>query len=200
MRTSELRRIAEEAFDLAAKIREGDSLDEGAGDREAAREWRTVELVVGLGERICRAAEITDLEIPDAISEMVDESLSNTGASDEQARRRERFAALLAAHGQTPDDYDEEVEEDPRPYLYGDEPISRFVCVTANSGKTYFYSFDSRGAAESRACEYADDSLFAETPVAVVDLDTGATWTPQWQDLPFRPAAPLAAEEARMGN
>lgn len=59
-----LRRIAEDAFLLAAKLREGESLEEEAyladsfdpEESEAMRQWRVVELVVNLGERIVNVA------------------------------------------------------------------------------------------------------------------------------------------------
>ena len=101
---------------------------------------------------------------------------------DQQTKRREVFADLLEAEGCLPTDYDEGEEEDPRPYLAGDEPLGRFVCVTKNwsshgEEKLFFLPvFDSLRLAKARAEEYCDDDIFEEIPVKIVDLDTGYRW------------------------
>jgi hypothetical protein len=40
----------------------------------------------------------------------------------------------------------------------------------------------------SRAVEYAADDIFAETPTAVVSLDSGQEFRPEWIGLPWREA------------
>lgn len=72
-----LKRIAEDAFLLAANIREGESLGETEDDidaREAERQWRIVELVVSLGERVAETAglDMSDVWIPDAVRDLTD--------------------------------------------------------------------------------------------------------------------------------
>lgn len=68
------------------------------------------------------------------------------------------------------------------PYLTGDEPLGRFVCVTKNwsshgEEKLFFLPvFSSLRLAKARAEEYCDDDIFEEIPVKIVDLDTGYRW------------------------
>jgi hypothetical protein len=98
---------------------------------------------------------------------------------DIQEQRRKAFAALLEADGSSPTDYDEGEEEDPRPYLSGEEPIGRYCVVTLNwsshGSEKLFYlpSFNDLMLATNRAEEYDRDDIFEELPVKVVDFDTG---------------------------
>lgn len=77
MAVDSLKQIAEDAFLLAANIREGESLGETEDDidaREAERQWRIVELIVSLGERVADTAglDISDVWIPDAVRDLTD--------------------------------------------------------------------------------------------------------------------------------
>lgn len=113
-------------------------------------------------------------------------------AGDIQALRREAFAKLIAAHQQSPSDYDEDVEEDPRPYLSGAVELDPWIVVTANYSshgerKVFFLPEPSRTDAYLRAVEYAQDDIFEELPVEVVNLDTGEVWVPRWSSLQWRP-------------
>lgn len=97
---------------------------------------------------------------------------------EQQVKRRAAFAALLETNHDDPGDYAEDSEEDPRPYLSGDEEIGRYVCVTRNwstsEGKLFYLpSFDSLNRAIERAEHFDRDGIFEEIPVAVVDLDEG---------------------------
>lgn len=119
---------------------------------------------------------------PDTLGPFASEAEAEAAAK--QARRA-RFQALIEQYGQSPDDYDEGEEEDPRPYLDGSRELERYAVVTVNytsqgHAKFFFLAFDKRGAAEQRAVEYAQDSAFEELPVAVVDLDTGEEYTPAY--------------------
>lgn len=75
--TDTLRKIAEDAFLLAHNIKEGDlqeEIEEG-DDAEAIlakREWRSMELVIGIGERLCRLTGVQDPWVPDSINDIVD--------------------------------------------------------------------------------------------------------------------------------
>jgi hypothetical protein len=101
-----------------------------------------------------------------------------------QPDRVERLAALIESYGESPDNYDEGVEEDVRPYLCGEQPCGRFVCVTAHGERRYFLPcYDNLESAQARAIEYVIDSLFTETPVAVHDLDEGSLYSPDWRSL-----------------
>lgn len=110
--------------------------------------------------------------------------------------RAHAFAALLEEYDASPNEYDEGEEEDPRPFLNGEQEPSRFVCVTINYsshgyGKHFFLpTFDDQAAAEARAVEFADDDIFEELPVEVRDLDTGASF-PAHRTVGFGPKEPL---------
>lgn len=105
--------------------------------------------------------------------------------AEQQERWREAFADLMEADGCLPTDYDEGEEEDPRPYLSGEEPIGRFVCVTKNwsshGEEKLFYLpiYNDLMLATNRAEEYCEDDIFEELPVKIVDLESGAVYHPQ---------------------
>lgn len=112
--------------------------------------------------------------------------------------RQERFAQVLERFGQTADDYDQGEEEDPRPYLSGEEECRRFCCITIHEGKVFFLpTFETREEAQGRAVEYAQDDVFPELPVGVLDLDTGDTFYPQWDSLPWAKRDPMMGSQYR---
>lgn len=101
-------------------------------------------------------------------------------ADKQQELRRAAFAALLKRDRSSPDDYpdDEEAEENPRPYLSGEEEIGRFVAVTLNWSSSdgrllYLPTYDRLDLAILRAEEYDRDDIYEEIPIKVVDLDEG---------------------------
>jgi hypothetical protein len=110
--------------------------------------------------------------------------------------RLDRFKELMAAYQQTPADYDAGEEEDPRPYIDGEKPLSRYVCVTVNYtshgyGKYFFLpDFDTPEGAASRATEYTHDDIFEELPVSVYDLDTGEEHKANYSRVPFHGLRP----------
>lgn len=111
--------------------------------------------------------------------EVADDRARGAAVISQQARRK-AFAELLEADGSDPTNYDEDEEEDPRPYLSGEKDLGRFVCVTLNwsssDGKLFYLpEFDDFDAAKARAELYDRDDLFEEIPVKVVDLDSGET-------------------------
>lgn len=99
--------------------------------------------------------------------------------------REDKLLDLLKEYGMEPTDYDEGEEEDPRPYFNGEASCEKFVCVTVNytshGHAKYFFlpTFDTAEGAMVRAELYAHDDIFEELPVAVIDLDTGARYTPE---------------------
>lgn len=105
--------------------------------------------------------------------------------------RLENLSKLLDEYQSDIDDYDEDCEEDLRPYFTGEQAPKRFACVTLNEGKHFFLLLNSFKAAKLRALEYMVDDIWPELAVAVVDLDTGAATYPQWEqtswsDMPSR--------------
>lgn len=109
-----------------------------------------------------------------------------TKAERKQEQRRDRLAALLAEYQQVATDYDAGEEEDPRPYLSGETPCGRFVCVTDHESKIFFLpTFATAEIAMARAVEYVHDDIWPELPVAVVDLDTGRRYYPDFGALPW---------------
>ena len=96
--------------------------------------------------------------------------------------RADKLAALAERYGisirESIDDCKDSAEEDLFMHLFhGDdgadpEPIHRWAAVTSAGEFHFIYPlFDDREGAEERATEYPDDDIYAESPVAVVDLD-----------------------------
>lgn len=82
--------------------------------------------------------------------------------------------------------------EDAQLHLDGEEPIERYCVVTESGEWVYAYpTAKSIPDALAKAKLYIGDSLFAETPQAIVDLDTGETLEPDWDAVPFKPGEPL---------
>jgi hypothetical protein len=72
------------------------------------------------------------------------------------------------------EDYEEDVEEDLRPYLEPGAEISQFMAITHHEGKFFLYPcFHSLDGAVGRIEEYAADDIYVEVPVGVIDLDSG---------------------------
>lgn len=76
------------------------------------------------------------------------------------------------------------------------KPILPYVAVTGTAGdnpRHYVYAdFEALEAAQLRATDDADDPIFSEIPVAVVNLDTGARWVPCWRSLQWSYNSPHA--------
>lgn len=101
--------------------------------------------------------------------------------------RLERLHRLIEFYGVTWDD-DPDIEENLDKFTVYRNTPSQWAAVTQTAVGTYIYPvYDSKAAAIARANEYPADDLCPEWPVAVVDLDTGETFTPAWTKLPFEP-------------
>lgn len=103
-----LRQIIEDTLLLAANIRTGEDIGEEhvEGEPDAAaglREFRTVELVVNIAERLARTTGIADPWTPHAIADLTD-------FSPEQAEPS-KTAAIREAWQQYPEATDTGVEE-----------------------------------------------------------------------------------------
>lgn len=100
--------------------------------------------------------------------------------------RLDRLRATVKSYGSSPDDFDEDVEEDIRPYYSGEKYPEKFLLVTANGDKPFFLTLETLADAFFRGVEYASNDIFIETPLEVVDLDTGTSWVPKWSSLQWR--------------
>lgn len=101
-----LRQIIEDTLLLAANIRTGEDIGEERieGEPDAAeglRQFRTVELVVNIAERLAHTTGITDPWTPHAIADLTDFSPEQTSKAD----------AIREAWRQYPEATDTGVEE-----------------------------------------------------------------------------------------
>ena len=131
-----------------------------------------------------------------------------------QSRRLEAYIKVCDRFELDPDE-NTCAAEDYHGVIAGDEPLTRFVHVTQSGSITYVEpSSDDLHAAFERAVENITDGLHAEAPLAVVDLDNGNTFRPQWAaiswrmdhaqiDVPMRPTGvydPLTAARYLAGH
>jgi len=96
------------------------------------------------------------------------------------SKNREAALTALAEHYDIPVLDENEARcaastEDLWEYLHGEYHIDRWVSVTyhdgENGGTHYVKTFTTRTAAENYTVQYVSDDIFAEAPIAVVDLD-----------------------------
>lgn len=114
--------------------------------------------------------------------------------------RRERFIEVMEWYGMKATDYDPGEEEDPSEYVSGERECERYACVTVNysshgEAKHFFLLFEDKNVAMARACDYAQDDLFEELPVAVYDLDSRAVWEPDFETVQWKEVAVHGATE-----
>lgn len=70
----------------------------------------------------------------------------------------------------------------------GEEPLNRYCVVKFSGDLSYSYpNYDNLEEAKAFATEDTADTLFAESPVAIIDLDTGERIVPQWESLQWGP-------------
>lgn len=70
MTEDSLRQIAEDAFLLAYNITSGDLGEEL--DKNITRDWRAMELIIEIGERICKVGGITNPWMPTELQKLVE--------------------------------------------------------------------------------------------------------------------------------
>lgn len=103
-----------------------------------------------------------------------------------QARRLEAYIKVCKRFELDPNE-ETCAAEDYHGVIAGDEPLTRFVHITQSGSIVYVEpSFDDLHDAFERALENITDNLHSEAPLAVVDLDTGNTYRPQWGALSWR--------------
>jgi hypothetical protein len=127
-----------------------------------------------------------------------------TTTDEQREQRLSRLREVIREHGIVTDTPGVSSTDDLAPYLSGDEPIRRWCAVTQGGEFTYAYpECKSEDEARSLAECNAADSVWAESPVAIVDLDTGDEQRPAgvvWMPPPsgYRYAADLV--ELRGGD
>lgn len=92
------------------------------------------------------------------------------------AQRRVRLAALALKYWipcyEEFERCDSAAAEDMWQYLHGDEVIEQWAAVTMHDGDSHFVkTFPNRRQAEEHSVEYVSNDIFAESPVAIADLD-----------------------------
>lgn len=108
-------------------------------------------------------------------------------AQDEDGPRFAALRKLVDEFGLTIGDTDSSANEDVTEYFDGYLPVERFVAVTRGGDFTYLYAdYDSLHEAGLKAVENVDDCIYAESPLYVIDLDTGERWVPRWESLQWR--------------
>lgn len=89
--------------------------------------------------------------------------------------RLENLKIAMVKFAIDPDDYDEDVEEDLRPYIEKNGDIGMWAPITHHEGKFFIYPcYPDWRSAEMRLEEYAADDIYAEVPVGLLNLDNGA--------------------------
>lgn len=77
--------------------------------------------------------------------------------------------------------------EDLAPYFYGAETIGEWAAVTECGEWRYIYpDFSHPLDAQNKAVENIGDDIHAESPVAVINLETGETLRPDWNTVEWR--------------
>jgi len=106
--------------------------------------------------------------------------------TETNARWIEAFKVVCAHFGLGPDD-PSSAGEDYAMVLSGEIPIERFVAITSAGSCTYVKPAGGDvDCAKSTAVDYITNDLYAEMPVAVVDLDNGNTYRPEWAGLDWK--------------
>lgn len=112
--------------------------------------------------------------------------MSNT--DPRQERRLAAFKAVCARFELDPD-ADTTAAEDYHLTLEGEIQLTRFVAVTSTAGSepiVYVKPVDLLlKNAKLDAVRYINDGLYAEVPLAIVDLDTLEIFRPEWRDVPW---------------
>ncbi|MBJ7469669.1 MAG: hypothetical protein JHD16_00125 [Solirubrobacteraceae bacterium] len=107
---------------------------------------------------------------------------------------RDAYAQVCKRFAIDPKDTGTTAGEDAGHILSGEDPCERYCVVTRNGDITYAYAQDTTlEEAFARAVCNIDNSIHAETPIAVIDLHTGEEWAPNWRAMPWEPRSKAAA-------
>lgn len=115
--------------------------------------------------------------------------------TDINEARRVAFRELALEH--VPEDFNTGAEdvalhlpEGFGPYPGGDFSVGRFVSHTCSGELHYLYPCSTLADAKERTHRYVGDTIYAESPVAVHDLDTGDTHRPKLDTPWIKEGAP----------
>ena len=101
------------------------------------------------------------------------------------------FRSVIDAAGIDPTDTSYSGGEDAASYLNNETPIKRFCVLTRSGDFDYAYAnSDTIEEAKEWAMINVADDCFAETPVAIIDLDTGARIVPLWSTTQWEEEKP----------
>ncbi len=105
--------------------------------------------------------------------------------------REDAYRALLDEYGIDPDGATYSGEEDAKLQLDGDDPIRKYAIVTVSGEYPYVTArHDTLRLAKRAATSYVSDDVYAESPVLIVNLDTGTRYEPDWDALPWKKVTP----------
>lgn len=100
------------------------------------------------------------------------------------SERKEAYRAVLERFHIDPEDERYCGFEEAKDYLSGGLPICRYCVVTSSGTYNYAYAdYDELDAAKAAAIKDLYDDVFIESPVAIIDLDTGKEWTPDFTSI-----------------
>lgn len=103
-----------------------------------------------------------------------------------QDRRRAMLQRVVDLYSVDTADREPDCEESLIPYFDGEQPIGKWCAITTHEDTRYAYpAYDTREAAQSRALHYIGDSMFEEMPRAVVSLDSGLSYEPEFWRTPW---------------
>ena len=105
----------------------------------------------------------------------------------EAMTRLERYKDVLEKCGIDPDGDSYSGEEDAQLHISGEVPLARYCVVTQCGEFTYAKAnCETLDCAKGCALEYINDDLFQESPVAIIDLDTGERLEPDFSTVQWK--------------
>ncbi len=103
--------------------------------------------------------------------------------------RLDQYKQVLDELNIDPDDTSYSGGEDAGLHVSGEVPLERYCVVTQGGEFTYAKAiWDTLEGAKASAMENVTDEVFQETPVAIIDLDTGERIEPDYDTVQWRKA------------
>lgn len=115
----------------------------------------------------------------------------------QKLERMVRFTALCERYGIAlkTEGWNDSAEEDVAAIVAGDDPLYRWIAITQAGEFVYLKPCPTRRDAIDRTVENANDDIWAESPVAICDLDRGDN--PWGRIYHLLALVPVYEEEAR---